>query len=526
MECVVDFRRGVSSILTGPDTIRISLSGLTLDLSGARLTGPSGDIALRPKSFALLCHLARNPGRVLSKDDLIAAIWPDVTVTEDSLTQCIRDIRRALGDKAAAHLRTVPRRGYLFATPTTAVEADLPDNASPHPGSIAVLPFACDAAMTPADQMMFDGLANDIITRLAGLRSFHVIARGSTFALRQHAADPLHAARLLNVAYVVSGSVAPCNPGFCLRIDMVNARNGTIAWTEDVAVAKSDIVAMIGTLTDRITNLLASEITAVESRRALTMPETSMDAWELYHRGLNVVFSFEAAKMAQALHFFDAATTRDPGFARAHAGASFCHYFFGFSGQCDDREAQKRLALLSSERAMQADSRNPASHWAHGRALWLSGDPEAGLAHSRQAVHLCPGFAHAHYMIGFIEAHHGDPHTALTELDRVEALSPFDPFLKSVQITRAAAYFRLGDIENAALWALRASRYGNAYSHMLCHSALILSAAGQADEARQIVTAIRAKDADYTAAELFLTLYGLTGDLLKSYQRQAARIGL
>lgn len=511
----------VAADLTETDSHLIRLSGVTLDLARGRLIGPSGDIALRPKSFALLRHLAMNAGQVLSKEDLIAAVWPDVTVTEDSLTQCIRDIRLALGDGAATHLQTVPRRGYLFAADPAANPGS-----APHPGSIAVLPLVCDALMTPPDQLLFDGLANDVISRLASQRSFHVIARGSTFALRAHAADPLHAARLLNVAFVVSGTVARLDPDYRLRIDLVNAQGGTIVWTDEIVIARRDIVGMIATLTERISNIVASEITTVERRRALTVPEPSMDAWVAYHRGLDIAFSFDAAKVAEGLRFFQAATDRDPGFARAHAATSFCHYFFAFSGQCADRAAEKRLALLAADRAMQADDRNPTAHWAKGRALWLAGDPEAGLQHCRQAVALSPGFAHAHYMIGFIEAHHGNPARALDQMNRTEALSPFDPFLPSIQITRAVAFFRLGQMDDAALWARKAARHSTVYNQLLFHAALILFGSGHEAEARQIVAAIRALDPNYTAKELFATFYGLHGDLLATYQRAASHLGL
>ncbi len=93
-----------------------TFAGFTLDLAKGRLMNGTGDVHLRAKSFALLSYLVRHTGRVVPKDELLSAIWPDVTVTEDSLTQCVRDVRKALGPEAAALLRTLPRRGYLFAT--------------------------------------------------------------------------------------------------------------------------------------------------------------------------------------------------------------------------------------------------------------------------------------------------------------------------------------------------------------------------------------------------------------------------
>ena len=87
-----------------------------LDLARGALLAPDGaELPLRPKSFALLRLLVENAGCLLDRDTIMRAVWPDVFVTDDSITQCVRDVRRALGDEAGRLLRTVPRRGYLLA---------------------------------------------------------------------------------------------------------------------------------------------------------------------------------------------------------------------------------------------------------------------------------------------------------------------------------------------------------------------------------------------------------------------------
>ena len=82
-----------------------------------RLLGPSGPIELRPKTFEVLRHLAKNPGRVISKDELLEAVWPDVTVTDDVITHCISEARRAMGADGLTLIETVPRRGYMLVAP-------------------------------------------------------------------------------------------------------------------------------------------------------------------------------------------------------------------------------------------------------------------------------------------------------------------------------------------------------------------------------------------------------------------------
>ena len=85
---------------------------------GCLQDGPA-DVELRPKSFEVLRQLVENAGRLLSKDELIASVWPDVIVSDDSLAHCIRDIRKALNDKDERFIKTVPRRGYMFVAEVT-----------------------------------------------------------------------------------------------------------------------------------------------------------------------------------------------------------------------------------------------------------------------------------------------------------------------------------------------------------------------------------------------------------------------
>jgi DNA-binding winged helix-turn-helix (wHTH) protein len=100
-----------------PDRDRIRFGEFELDVKREALFGPGGEIGLRPKSFAVLSHLARHPGRVVSRDELLDTVWERRVVTEDSLTQCLVEIRRALGAEGRKIVRTLPRRGYLFDLP-------------------------------------------------------------------------------------------------------------------------------------------------------------------------------------------------------------------------------------------------------------------------------------------------------------------------------------------------------------------------------------------------------------------------
>ncbi len=528
---------------------RFQFAGFTLDLAKGRLltgtgetgTGDTGtqDVALRPKSFALLSHMVRNAGRVVSKDELMSTLWPDVTVSEDSLTQCVHDVRRALGPQGAPLLRTMPRRGYLFAgavavTGVTgtedaaddgAVQADDVAPALRHDG-IAVLPFVLMSAARPADANLLDGLVHDVITRLSGMRAFHIIARGSTFALRHLASDPQAAGAALGVAYAVAGQAQMRGDQVHLRVDLVQVADGAVIWAEEMVESRDRFLTLLGTLTQRIAQMVQGQVTATEARRAYAMPEQALDAWAMYHAGLYDVFRFEPDRTRRALQRFREAARLAPGFARAHAAQSFCHYHLAFAGISDDRTAEIAAARRTADDAMQADDCNPASNWAFGRALWLQHDPEGCLLHSQRAVDLCPGFAHAQYMIGFVETHGGDARRGLGQMDLVLSLSPFDPFLASVQITRAIALVRLGQVDEAAVWARDAARQPNAYAGLLAPAALILASAGRIPEARQIVAVLRQVMPSYNPAQLYQSIYRMSGDVAALFRKTAVLIDL
>src|SRR5258705_1395160 len=112
-------------------TDRYKIGEFTLDVSQGCLRRGDVEIALRPKSFALLQHLITHAGRLVSKDELLSKIWPNVIVTEDSLTRCISEARAAIGDTEQTSIKTVSKRGYIFAEPVTEVA----DNAAVQPAA-------------------------------------------------------------------------------------------------------------------------------------------------------------------------------------------------------------------------------------------------------------------------------------------------------------------------------------------------------------------------------------------------------
>src|SRR6516162_8941542 len=119
----------------------------TLDILRGSLRTADREVELRPKSFEVLCYLVENAGRIVTKDELIKAVWPDVVVTEESLTRCVSDVRNAIGDAAQSMIKTIPRRGYRFVAAVsqpgaTSAPAQIPQTQIPQTDAGAASAFA------------------------------------------------------------------------------------------------------------------------------------------------------------------------------------------------------------------------------------------------------------------------------------------------------------------------------------------------------------------------------------------------
>jgi DNA-binding winged helix-turn-helix (wHTH) protein/tetratricopeptide (TPR) repeat protein len=515
--------------MAGTEPQIFAIGELTLDLTQGRLLSASGDVALRPKAFRLLSVLAQNAGRIVPKDELMSEVWPDVIVSEDSLTQCVHEVRDALGPAVSALLRTVSRRGYMLA------EAGLsgitvPKQVSPaDPGAIAVMPLQMPTGLPDRTRVLVDGLTHDVISRLARLRSYRVTGRGSVFALRNLSEDPFRLRQLLRVSSVVTGRVVSgdgsARDPFRLVFDLVRTMDGSLDWSDEILISTDSLHQGSARIADKLVNVIALAVTGAEIRLALSDRNGVSDAWSEFHLGLNHALRFSSEGMQAGLKHLSRSTALDPGFSRAHAFLSFCHYHLAFTNQLEDRKAGVAMALAAAEQALEADALGPPAHWAYGRALWLNGNPDAARTHMEQAIALSPSFPNAHYMLGFLECHAGDPARALVSLDQSESLSPFDPFLPSIQITRAVCHLRMGDIEQAADWASRAGAHRLAYGHMLAHAALILQLAGRVEEARATVIRLRRRQPDYDPEGLFRTFYTMPAEVEQAFRKALPALG-
>jgi len=368
------------------------------------------------------------------------------------------------------------------------------------------------------------GLTEDIITRLAKLRVLFVIARGTMYALRDRGIDAQEAGRILGVEYVVSGSIREDADRVCVVVELAETESARIVWTEELAGATDETLSVLDAIVDRIVASIAEEIETAECNRAVLKAPSSLDAWEAYHRGLWHMYKFNGPDNRHAADFFRDALRLDPTFSRAYAGLSFTHFQNAFLGLTPDRTREIDLASDAAGRSLEADARDPAAHWAMGRALWLRGDERDSFAELEQSIELSPNFALGHYTLGFVHSQTGDPRSAIDATDRSRRLSPFDPLQFAMLASRALAHIRLGEIAEAAEWAVKATGRSNAHVHILAIAVQSLVLAKRHDEARKFVARIRARAPTYTMAD-FLRAFRFDADTATLLRQAAKQIG-
>lgn len=388
--------------------------------------------------------------------------------------------------------------------------------------SIAVTPFADLTAATAVPGGPADGLVHDVITRLAKLRSLFVIAQGTVFALRERRVAPEEAGRMLNVDYVVSGSLRRQGDRLVVTVELAETRTARIVWAEAFDHKADDALLVLDEIGDRIVASVAHEIETVERNRAILRPPNSLDAWEAHHRGLWHMYRFDRADNERAQHFFRTAVRLDPTFARAHAGLSFTHWQNAFQGWAN-RAREIDRAFEAAGQSLMADDRDPAAHWAMGRALWLRGRQDQSVVELEAAIELSPNFALGHYTLAFVHSQAGDPRAAIAASDHSRRLSPFDPLLFGMLGARAMALVRLERFDEATDWAVKAAARPNAHAHILAIAAYSLALAGRLDEARSQMATIQKRFPRYRVED-FLTAMQFAPEGAALFREGARRI--
>jgi TolB-like protein len=257
-----------------------------LDPDRRELTRRSEVVSVGPKVFDLLVHLVRNRERVVSKDDLLQAVWDGRIVSESTLTSHINAVRKAIGDSGEEQrlIRTLARKGFRFIgaveetqssdeVKSPAIGFAKPDATSaqalalPDKPSIAVLPFL-NLSGDPEQEYFADGVVEDIISALSHIRWLFVIARNSSFTYKGRAVDVKQVGRELGVRYVLEGSVRNAANRVRITGQLIDATTAAHLWADRFEGTLDDIFALQDQITASVVGAIAPQLERAEIERA------------------------------------------------------------------------------------------------------------------------------------------------------------------------------------------------------------------------------------------------------------------
>ncbi|BAV50932.1 Putative integral membrane protein [Mesorhizobium loti] len=467
-------------------------SGHRLDLRKGRLQRGGYDVDLRAKSLSLLTYLLENAGRVVGKDELVDAIWPNIAVSDDSLTQCMKDIRKALGPDADGLIRTVMRRGYVIdedrvrrignrdtsgATGTGEGAVDTP--------SIAVLPFE-NLSGDPAQDYFADGMVDEIITALSRMRWLFVIARNSSFAYKGQADGVKRAGAELGVRYVLTGSVRKAGDHIRLTGQLIDQSSGKTIWADRYDGTMADVFDLQDRFAESVVGAIQPSILSAEIERSRRKRPESLAAYDYVLRAFPLAWSLERAQNEEAGTLLERAIAIEPDYALALSLLAWCHLQRVTYHWTETPAASREEGLRLAQKGAALSGDDPMVLAVLGAAHSFARDFDVADMHLTRARTLDPNSAWAWLRSGWLDVYRERPEAAIEKFEHFERLSPRDPMGYMAELGIGAAHFITGRYEEALVMTRRGvSRHPGA-TWALRWLVMTLVQAGRKDEARRV----------------------------------------
>lgn len=458
-----------------------SFLDFTLDRAAARLLRGTNEINLRPKSFQVLQYLVERHGRLVTREELLQTVWGDVAVTDESITKCIADIRKALADDSHEIIRTVSRRGFLFQPEVRLVDrCAVPDEGEMLPRreavspsfswarrfagrpamlfagmvvfglltglvalrwhgdpsgrrptfeAIAVLPFESLSSGTD-QQYLADGMTDALITYLGQVSPLRVIARTSVGQYQGTKKSVQQIARELNVDVVVEGTITHSGDRLRATANLIQVSPEQHIWAGSYERSFRDALALQNEIASAIAAEIQGTLAPRQHPRATTTrpvnPEAQLAYWKARYF-LHGRRETDAAK--KGIEYSEQAVGLDPSYAPAHAAVAMSYLMLSNLGGAFASEVMLR-AKAAARRAIVLDDELAEAHVALGNILLAHDWDWAGAERElRRAISLNPSHADAHQGLANYLAAVGRVDEAVTEIRRARELDPFSFYI-------------------------------------------------------------------------------------------------
>jgi len=519
-----------------------------IDVRGNEIARDGVVVRLEPKAIEVLAFLAGHAGSVISREEILSAVWPKVVVGDDTLTQAIIKLRKALGDDAQSprYIETIPKRGYrLIATVMTSAPARgtvpiRPDALAPGgaaaiacvvaglamsllgwlaatgieengwpiaaqsgglprgkaPPVIAVLPLVNLGNDSRRDYFS-EGMTEDIINGLGRFSALRVMSRGAVEPYRAKLPAPRTVRQDLGAEYILKGSVREAQGRLRVSVALSAARQGRVVWSDRYEGEGKDVFEFQDRIVTNIVGVLALQVTQAERERGAGRPVESLEAYDLVLQARQLVYRLDRETNRQARELLRRAIELAPEYGEAYVALAHAEYRRADQGWTDDAQEGMRRVEAHARKALSLPDRGAHAR-AYAQLARIHGrDLDVALEDANHAVELNPSDPVALYALGSIQLWMGRTEEAVATL---EAARRFDPSLDDIVLPMG--YYLLGRYKRALEDAdARLARNPNVV-FLLAVRAATLARLGETADASDAILRLR-RVAPFTRADAY-----------------------
>ena len=398
----------------GPWTVEPSLNSISSEQRTTRV---------QPKVMQVLLQLAERSREVVTKEELIQAVWAGTFVTDDVLTRAISELRRVFGDdsKEPRFIQTIHKSGYRLIVP---VEMRRPDSRI---GSLAVLPLAHHGG-EPDLEYLADGLTECLINSLSQLPQVRVLARSVVFRYKDTELDARAIGHELKVDAVFAGRVVQQGDSLKIVVELEDVRQGWQLWGRQLTLRWAELFEVEEEIAEDIASALHLRLFG-DGRKPIVRRHTAdMQAYRLFLRARHLWHQGTEASVRQAIGLFEQAIDQDSKFALAYAGLAESYSFLGCQvdyGSLPPAEAGPK-AEAAARKALELDDNLAPAHSSLASLMknfhwnWKEAEREF-----RRAIALNPSYPKARQSYADLLAVLGRMEEAMGEIERAHELDPF-----------------------------------------------------------------------------------------------------
>ena len=450
------------------------------------------------RALGILGVLVERAGELVSRAEIISAVWPETTVEDSNLDVQIAALRRVLdeGQTEGSCILTIRGRGYRFTAPVTrsADIAAAPIGTAPplvDTPSLAVMPFQ-NMSGDPEQEYFADGVVEEIITALSRIRWLLVIARNSSFTYKGQAIDVKRVGRELGVRYILEGAVRKAGGRVRISAQLIDAPTGAHLWADRFDGPLQDIFELQDQVAASVAGIIEPTLEAAETRRLANRPTSDLTALDFYLRALPDLDAFTKDSLLRALDLLGQAIKRDPHYGPALALAAHYHQGLEVNRWAEDPEAAKHASIELARRALRNSPDDPNVLALAGFLLGYWGeDIDVSLALIDRCLTLNPSHARGWHWSALLRVFAGQPDISIGHFQNYLRLCPRDRMATHLNVIGEAYFFTrrfdeaaanlLASLDLAPTFPVTYRVLASCYAHM-----------GRLDDAREIVRRLRA----------------------------------